>query len=191
MDSQAETPEVKSDFVAPEPEKGAEPPVRIIAEFIAEPDFPRNTLGQVVDIGGYVGEVVNVVNQSVKVRSAEGITKSFNAGGLRKLYGPRVLPEEIPPPPVEPPKPRPQERIEKPTPPREVIEQPDFSKPIRKIEEFTGRADYPRCVFGEHVEIAGYAGVVVEIVNRSLKVRSQAETMRSYNADVLRKLHGH
>jgi hypothetical protein len=44
-------------------------------------------------------------------------------------------------------------------------------------------------VLGEHVEIGDYTGVVVQIVNRSLKVRSRAETTRSYNADALKKLY--
>jgi hypothetical protein len=172
-------------------------PVRLIADLLIEPEFPKSALGEFVDIGGYTGVVVDVVSQSLKVRSPEGVTKSFNAGGLRKLYGPRVLPEPIPmtiPPPPPPPTPTPRPRAAEPPPPpppkREVIIQPDFSKPVRKIAEFVGRSDYPKCVYGEHVEIAGFIGVVVEIVNRSLKVRSPAETTRSYNTDALRRLYG-
>jgi hypothetical protein len=50
-------------------------------------------------------------------------------------------------------------------------------------------ADYPQSLLGEHIQVGDYVGVVVQIINRSLKVRSQAETTRSYNADALRKLH--
>ena len=56
--------------------------------------------------------------------------------------------------------------------------------------EFAGRADFPKCTFGEHIDVVGYTGVVVEIVKKSLKVLSAEGDMRSYNADVLRKLYG-
>jgi hypothetical protein len=166
---------------------------RPIAELLEHPDFPKCAVGECVDIGGYVGIVVNVVGQSLKVRSPEGITKSFNAGGLRKLYGPRTRPgpfeeleikassERPTAPPAETPPPAPK---------REVIADPDFAKPVKNIVDLVGRADYPKCTYGEHVAIGEYVGVVVEIVNRSLKVRSSAETTRSYNADALRKLYG-
>ena len=49
---------------------------------------------------------------------------------------------------------------------------------------------FPKCAFGEYVDIRGYAGVVVEIVNQSLKVRSPEGSIRSYNATGLRKLFG-
>jgi hypothetical protein len=77
-----------------------------------------------------------------------------------------------------------------PAPKRELITDPNFDQPIKGIREFTSRPDYPKCTLGAHVEINGYTGVVVEIVNRSLKVRSPQEITRSYNADVLRKLYG-
>jgi hypothetical protein len=173
-------------------------PARPVGELLADADFPKSALGELIDIGGYTGVVIDVVNQSLKVKSPEGATKSFNANGLRKLYGPRLRPDPVeestPTPPVKP-APMPDVlRAEKSVlplpvaPKREVINEPDFSKPVRKIAEFVGRPDYPKCVYGEHVEIGGFVGVVVEIVHRSLKVRSKAETTRSYNADALRRL---
>ena len=44
--------------------------------------------------------------------------------------------------------------------------------------------------FRTTIEINGYTGVVVEIINGSLKIRSQEEVTRSYNAAVLKKLYG-
>jgi hypothetical protein len=164
-------------------------PVKPIAELVVHPGFPKSALGEHVDIGGYTGVVVELVKDSLKVRSSEGTTRSFNAHGLRRIYGPAARPEPVeqtspvrnnPPSPEEPP----------PAPEREVVAEPDFTKPVRKIADFVNRPDFPASTLGKHIEIGGYTGVVVDIVNRSLKVRSQAETTRSYNADVLRKLHG-
>lgn len=178
-------------------EPGLNRSAKPIAELLLQPGFPKSALGETVDIGGYIGVVADVVNQSLKVRSSEGVTKSFNAGGLRKLYGPRVLPEPYPQPheaeSPAPPRPRAIRREETPSPPppkREVVAEPDFAKPVKKISDLARLPDFPKCALGEHVEIAGYTGVVVEIVNRSLKVRSQAEITRSYNADALRRLYG-
>jgi hypothetical protein len=167
--------------------QAAPPEVKQIAELVNAEDFPRCALGALVDIGGYTGVVAEIVNQSLKVRSPEGQTKSFNVGGLRRIYG-----RPVPPPPV----PR-RETVEAPpTPslparmPEEPTIEPDFTKPVRPMSDFVKQADYPRCVLGEHVQIADYSGVVVQIVNRSLKVRSMAGATRSYNADALRRLHG-
>ncbi len=164
-------------------------PLLPIAEVLIDPGFPKSALGKFVDIGGYTGVVVELVKESLKVRSAEGITKGFNANGLRRIYGPVVRPD--PPPPL-PESPAPV-RESRPAPPPvfkvEPTIEPDFGKPVVKIAEFIGRSDYPKCLLGAHVEIGDYVGVVIQIVNRSLKVRSQAETTRSYNADALRKLY--
>jgi hypothetical protein len=161
--------------------------VKQIAELVNSEDFPRCALGALVDIGGYTGVVAEIVNQSLKVRSSEGQTKSFNAGGLRRIYG-----RPVPPPPV----PR-REMVEAPAEPsvparlpEEPTIEPDFTKPVRPMSDFVKQADYPRCILREHVQIADYSGVVVQIVNRSLKVRSMAGATRSYNADALRRLHG-
>ena len=68
-----------------------------VSEFARRDDFPGCMRGQLVDIGGYVGTVSDIVQNSVKVRSPEGRTKSFNYHTLKNLYGPR---EEIAPMPT-------------------------------------------------------------------------------------------
>jgi hypothetical protein len=40
-----------------------------------------------IDFHGFTGVMVELVNRSLKVRSHEGSTRSYNADGLRKLYG--------------------------------------------------------------------------------------------------------
>jgi hypothetical protein len=154
-----------------------------ISEFAARPDFPECTLNQCVDIGGFSGTVVSIIRQSLRVKAPEGGTQSFNYHTLKKLYGPRV---EIQPMPQQRDAP---EESEPEPPKRNVITEPDFTAPVRAINEFTGLRDFPQAVFGQHVDVGGYSGVVVEIVNRSLRVRSTEEVTRSYNADVLRKLY--
>jgi hypothetical protein len=167
-------------------------PLTNIAHFVSRPDYPDCLLGEHVDIGGYAGVVVAIVKHSIKVRSPEGATRSFNSFGLRRIYGP---PPEPPPMMPTTPPPHPADRpvgpdeTAKPTAPREIIEEPNFEQPIVAIADLVHRADYPKCAFGQHVDIGGYAGVVVEIVNQSLRVRSQQGTSRSYNALVLRNLH--
>ena len=167
-----------------------------IAEFAAREDFPQCTLNQLVDIGGYAGTVVDIVNNSIKVRSPEQHTKSFNFHTLKKLYGPRPEPQPMPPVSTAPHRPTTAtsaasssatkvEEVKK----RDIIENPDFTQPVQQITQFTGRGDFPQCTLGQHVEVNGYVGVVVEIVNRSLKIRSTEEVTRSYNADVLKKLY--
>jgi hypothetical protein len=176
-------------------------PLKPIGELLADPEFPKSALGEFVDIGGYTGVVTEIVNQSVKVRSPEGAMKSFNANGLRRIYGPAVRPEPYPEPEIpSAPQPTPStpwvEKLQSaaaPPPSLPKVErpiEPDFSKPVKKITEFVKRPDYPQCILGEHVEIAGYSGVVVQILNRSLKVRNPGEVTRSYNADALRRLYG-
>jgi hypothetical protein len=162
-------------------------PVKPISELVTHSDFPKSALGEHVDIGGYTGVIVELVKDSLKVRSAEGVTRSFNSHGLRRIYGPALRPDPINEEPIS--RADQEQNPEGPSPESNVVTEPDFSKPVRNIAEFVGRQDFPRSTLGEHVEIAGYTGVVVEIVNRSLKVRSPAEITRSYNADVLRKLH--
>jgi hypothetical protein len=52
------------------------------------------------------------------------------------------------------------------------------------------RPDFPGCVFGVFLDLHGFTGVVVEVVGRSLKVRSREGATHSYNADGLRKIYG-
>jgi hypothetical protein len=174
-------------------------PPKPIAEFAGRPDFPDCAVGEFVDIGGFSGVLVRIVNHSIKVRSPDGITQSFNFHRLRQLYGPvvRAEPRESesgrasaapapPAPAVEPAEPPPAA----PEPQRRFIAEPNFANPPRSIREFAGRADFPECAYGEHIDIGGYAGVVVEIVNQSLKVRSAAGVTQRYNVVGLRKLFG-
>jgi hypothetical protein len=162
-------------------------PQQPIADFVTRPDFPECLIGKHVMIGGSAGVAVAVVKNSVKVRSAEGFTRSFNVFGLKRIYGPPPELEPLPPPPgaevaakKEPPKPAPRP---------EVITNPDFKQPVVPIAELVKRSDFPRCAFGRRVDIGGYVGVVVELANQSLKVRSLEGTSRSYNSLGLRNIH--
>jgi hypothetical protein len=196
---QQEAPSSTEHGSAAQPGPGGPKP---IADFVTRPDFPDSLLGEAVDIGGYTGTVVAIVKNSIKVRSPEGVTRSFNSFNLRRIYGPAPefdpLPEraqeDAPAPRVlfntaaeTEPAPRPQP---KPAPPREVIEEPNFDQPIIPIRELIAQPDFPKSAFGRHVDIGGYTGGVVEIVNESLKVRCEQGTSRSYNSIRLRGIYG-
>lgn len=168
-----------------------------VAEFAIRDDFPACTLDQFVDIGGFAGVVIKIVNQSLKVKSPEGPVQSFNAIRLKRIYGPSARPVF----PESPPESavvassvvesvmKKSETEEAPAPRREFVENPDFEAPLRSIGEFVGRADFPRCVYGQHVAIDQFTGVVIEIVKQSLRVRSLEGVTRSFNIPVLLKLH--
>ena len=174
-------------MVAGAPAEGGRP--QPIAELLNDPDFPRSAIGKLVDIGGSAGTVVDVVKHSLKVRDRDGTALSYNVHVLRKLYGPpppeleRESPRAEPPPPPPPPPAKPVVK-------REVITDPDFETQVQAVENFVNRPDFPKCAYGLHLDFRGYVGVVVEIVNRSLKVRSREGATRSYNADGLRRLYG-
>lgn len=160
-------------------------PVKPISEFVDRPDFPECTVGEHVDIGGYTGVVVAIVRQSMRVRSAEGNTQGFNSYTLRRLYGRPPEPEIVGPTtssPVAPAEPA--------EPPRDVVAEPNFDQPIVPISNLIGGPAFPKSALGKHVDISGYTGVVVEILNDSLKVRSPQGTSRNYNIPILKKLHG-
>lgn len=179
-------------------------PTRPIGEFTLLPDFPFCTLGQHVVIGGSVGVVVEIVKQSIKLRTAERTNQSFNSNRLIALYGPQpemvvtLRTAEEPkalPRAVTEPTPVVVIKRDPPTPvvviKRDILEEPDFAGPARPIAELISQPDFPKCAYGAHVEIGGYAGVVVEIVKRqSLRVRCQEGTSRTFNADSLRKIYG-
>ena len=159
-------------------------PTKPISELVADPDFPNNSVGQKVDIKGYAGVIVAVVNNSIKVRSNEGNTVSYNFHTLRRIYGPRVEMETVPESmPASTPVAEPQAK-------RHVITQPDFHSPLVPIETLVHRNDFPACTFGVFVDLHGFTGVVVELVGRSLKIRSPDGSTRSYNGDGLRKIYG-
>ena len=161
------------------------PKFRPIAELLERPDFPEGLVGEFVDIRGYTGEVVSVAQSSIRVRAPEGVTRGFNVHVLRKLYGPR--PEEPPPLPVPPA----EEPVPVPPAVPQQIENPNFDQEVKLISHFVSLSDFPECTLGQQVEIRGYQGVVVQIVDHSLIVRTRDGTSRRYNADVLRKLHSH
>lgn len=192
--SRQNTPEFKTSS-----ETQSDDSVTPISEFVARPDFPECSRGATVNIGGYTGVVVDIVGNSLKVRSEE-TTMSYNCHSLRRLYGPR---EEKRAMSVEPVKPESapeasrrnerrfaaEDEPEPEAPKRNIITEPNYTVPVKLIREFTGRPDFPQCTFGEYVDIGDYKGVVVEIVKGSLKVRSPEEVIRSYNSQVLRKLY--
>ena len=170
---------------------GAPRPIR---ELAGREDFPQCALGVHVDIQGFAGVVVEIVRDSIKVRPMEGATQRFNANRLRTLYAPPVY--------LEPVTVTMEAGQEKPAaiaeagatkaevPARVYIENPDFTAAIQPISDYAGQPDFPRCAYGKHVDILGYTGVVVELVKGSLKVQSPDGITRSYNAEVLKKLHG-
>ena len=174
-------------------------PALPISDFAGAADFPQGLLGFHVNIGGITGIVTEIVKHSLKITTPEREVQRFNAFALRKLYGPALRPEPA------------ASRAEEPTsdpvstvlatddaseeaapasPERHFIEEPDFSTPVQPIDQWIRRPNFPQCVFGVHVDVVGYTGVVVEIVKQSLKVRSEEGDMRSYNVAVLRKLYG-
>ena len=110
---------------------------------------------------------------------------SYNANVLRKLYG-----RPAPPPASEPLPPPPPSAPAAPPVKRDIVTNPNFDAPVKPIEKFVDRPDYPKCVFGENLDLRGFTGVVIEIVNGSLKVRSRAGSTHSYNAAGLRRLYG-
>ena len=165
-----------------------------IGQWTERADFPQCTLGHHVSIHGFAGVVVEIVNQSIRVRSADGVSQRFNAYRLKTLFAP---PDRTKPEPqalsMERPRPvaQPEPAQDEPEPPARVyIAEPDFTAPIRAIRTYANQHDFPQCVYGKHVDIPGYSGVVVEIVKGSLRVQSQTGTIRSYNAEALKKLYG-
>lgn len=163
-------------------------PIRPITELVLEAEYPKNLLGAHIEIGGYTGVVIQLQNQSFRVRSRSGSAQSFNANVLRRVYGPVQKPKAYEPPtrptyknPTPPPAPA--------GPPREIIMNPDYNTPVLQIVEYISRTDFPQCTLGKHIEITGFTGVVVEIVKQSLKVKSVEGTTRSYNMQALRRLY--
>jgi len=169
-------------------------PPQAIGELAVRADFPQCALGAYIDIRGFAGVVVEIVHQSIKVRSPEGITQRFNSYRLKTLCTP---PERIEPVPttLNIDRPRretaPKPALSKPAArPRIHIATPDFAAPVRPINDYASRSDFPRCAYGRHVDVVGYRGVVVEIVKGSLKIQTLTGSTRSYNGEALRKLYG-
>ena len=158
-------------------------PLVPIAEVVSRPDFPHSAVGEFVDIAGFTGVIVEVIQNSIKIASPEGFTRRFNHYRLRELYGPRPDPDPIPEPVPEPPAAQP------PAQPTEIQEL-NFDREARPIRDYLERPHYPQCLVGELVDVGGYVGIVVSVENDSIKVRSRQGTSRKYNAAILPKLHG-
>jgi hypothetical protein len=157
---------------------------KLISELIADPDFPNSAVGESVDIRGYTGVIVEVARNSIKVRSTEGNTVSYNFHTLRRLYGPRTPLVEAPPNQAPAGSP-----ISQPQAIRQVIPEPNFRSPLVPIESLVSQADFPRCALGVFVDLHGFTGVVVELVGCSLKVRPREGSTCSYNVEGLRKIY--
>lgn len=75
-------------------------------------------------------------------------------------------------------------------PSRKLSTPPDFSVAVKPIGEFAGRADWPHCAIGVHVSINGVEGVVVEVINQSIKLVSADRTIQRFNSGRLKTLFG-
>ncbi|HTH47296.1 MAG TPA: hypothetical protein VMB21_07275 [Candidatus Limnocylindria bacterium] len=190
-----------------------------IGQFTERPDWPRCALGAHVNIHGFEGVVVEIINHSIRVISSERLTQRFNAARLRTLFAP-MDPTRSGPMPASKDRP-PAEEISAPTtpaaaeapvakpmvaPPTPVsraamtptslpqvqarITHPDFTVPLRAIRTYAGERDFPECAYGKHVDIRGFSGVVVEIEGGVLKVQAADGTLRSFIASNLRKVYG-
>ncbi len=195
-----ETPNSNPEDSRPTPKVITEPDFsgtpQPIGQWTERADFPQCALGAFVSIHGFAGVVVEIVNQSIKVRSADGITQRFNAYRLKTLFAPPDRSKPAPPSvsvnvPVPVTESRPAEEEPEPIEPvRKRITNPDFSQPVRAIRTYATQPDFPECALGKHVDIPGFAGVVVEIVKGSLRVQAQDGITRNYNGEALKKLYG-
>jgi preprotein translocase subunit YajC len=173
-----------------------------ITEVVVQPDFPKSALGELIEIGGQAGIVIEIVNQSLKVRFKEGTVQSFNGNVLRKLYAPAKRPAPTPMPLPEASSSRVSEVSDETTPSRDrgedeaepeaemVVDEAKYKSPARPISEFVTLADYPKCLLGEHVDIGGFTGVVVELADKSLKVKPRHGVGQRFNANVLKRVYG-
>ena len=159
-----------------------------IADWTQRQDFPRCALGAHVNIRGFEGVVVQIIGRSLKIVSKDGVKQRFNGDRLKTLFAPRDLNPPKPQPrlmPKKKPAPEPE-----PEPERVYIAKPDFTAPVRAIRVYASQPDFPQCAYGKHVEIPGYAGVVIEIVKDSLKIQAESGGVRRFNGRVLKKLYG-
>jgi hypothetical protein len=84
--------------------------------------------------------------------------------------------------------PEPESEVTPSTPSRKAITEPDFSGTPQPIGQWTERADFPQCALGAYVSIHGFAGVLVEIINQSIKVVSPDGKSQRFNAYRLKTL---
>ena len=194
----AATPPAPVRTVITKPDYSEEP--QPISRFTTRADYPGCLHGVHIDIRGFAGVVVEIVNQSIRVLSPEGILQSFNFNRLKTLHAP---PDRSTPMPstrsAESPvaeaatELQPDTADETPAaeaPERIYIAEPDFTGPFELINAYASQPDFPQCAYGKRVDIQEFTGVVVEIVKGSLKIQSPDGMIRSYNAAVLKKLYG-
>lgn len=62
-------------------------PVKPIGEYAGRPDFPKCAYGKHVEIPGYIGVVIEILKDTIKVQAESGGIRRFNGPVLRKLYG--------------------------------------------------------------------------------------------------------
>jgi hypothetical protein len=70
-----------------------------------------------------------------------------------------------------------------------MISEPDFAGTPQPIDDFARRADFPQCALGAYIDIQGFAGVVVEIVKESIRVRPPQGMTQRFNANRLKTLY--
>ena len=85
--------------------------------------------------------------------------------------------------------PDPTNRTPSPAPTQRVITEPNFAGAPQPIDDFAGRADFPQCALGAYIDIQGFAGVVVEIVKDSIRVRPPQGMTQRFNANRLKTLY--
>lgn len=172
---------------------------RPITEVVVLPDFPRSVLGEFIEIGGRAGIVMEIVNQSLKMRMQDGSLQSFNSNVLRKLYAPMQRPEPTP----EPERPSYRDTDDSADDDQDNVEESDeaaapgalvaeakFEGAAKPISEFVTLPDYPKCLLGVHIDIGGFTGVVIEIADKSLKVKARHGGSQRFNANVLKRVYG-
>ena len=194
----AATPPAPARTVVTKPDYSEEP--QPISRFTARADYPGCLHGVHIDIRGFAGVVVEIVNQSIRVLSPEGILQSFNFNRLKTLHAPPTRSEPMTSTasaesPVAEAATEAQADTADETPAAEeperiYIAEPDFTGPFVLINAYASQPDFPQCAYGKQVDIQEFTGVVVEIVKGSLKIQSPDGMIRSYNAAVLKRLYG-
>ena len=118
------------------------------------------------------GVVIQISNQSIRVRSSDRITIIQCPPAPQVLFGRPIRTTPVRSIQIPGPKFQPQARAPRAAaePVRNVVETPTTR--LLSVRFAPTPAHFPGCALGKHVEIPGYAGVVVEIVGGSLKVRS-------------------
>ena len=181
--------EGERDFVA-HPDFSGTP--QLISEWTGRDDFPRCALGVLVDIRGFTGVVIEIMGRSFRVQSEDGVRQRFNGDRLKALFAPRdrTKPKNLTPRAMPKPTPKaPPRHLVAEVPVRVFVAEPDFAQPVEAIGVYAAQSDFPKCAYGKHVEIPGFTGVVVEIVKDSVRVQSEAGSIRRFNGAALKRLY--